>query len=259
MGSFLWAMLYSEYMEKVLTLYKKLGETPLECLNRFRLASPEYNDIPMTYAGRLDPMAEGLLIVLVGDEAKNRDFYTDLSKEYEFEVLFGFQTDTYDTLGLVGEYFENSVSEELVKKSLGEFVGNHTQKYPPYSSKTVLGTPLFTWAREGKLGEIEIPTREISIFSLSCVESKSASKEYLLSTLKERIKSVTGDFRQEEILNHWESVLVKSPNEYKLFKLHISCGSGTYVRSLVHELGQKFGCGAVAWSIKRVRVADYRI
>lgn len=246
-------------MEKVLTLYKKLGETPLECLNRFRLANPEYNDIPMTYAGRLDPMAEGLLLVLAGDEAKNRDFYTDLPKEYEFEVLFGFETDTYDTLGIVGEYFENSVSDELVKKSLGEFIGNHTQKYPPYSSKTVLGIPLFTWAREGKLGEIEIPTRDISIFSLSYSESKSVSKEYLLLTLKERIESVAGDFRQEEILNTWKTVLSSGPNEYKIFKFHVSCGSGTYVRSLIYELGQKFGCGAIAWSIKRVRVGDYTI
>jgi tRNA U55 pseudouridine synthase TruB len=51
-------------MENVLKLYKNVGETPLECLERFRVENSEYKDVPMTYAGRLDPMAEGVLIVL---------------------------------------------------------------------------------------------------------------------------------------------------------------------------------------------------
>ena len=59
-------------MKKILTLYKKLGETPLECLNRFKKAHSEYEKIPMTYAGRLDPMAEGVLLVLAGDKAKKK-------------------------------------------------------------------------------------------------------------------------------------------------------------------------------------------
>ena len=55
----------------------------------------------MTYAGRLDPMASGVLLVLAGEETKNKDKYLGLDKEYDFEILFGFATDTYDILGKV--------------------------------------------------------------------------------------------------------------------------------------------------------------
>ena len=53
--------------------YKNIGETPLECLERIRLEYGKPKDIPMTYAGRLDPMAEGLLIILVGDDCKDKE------------------------------------------------------------------------------------------------------------------------------------------------------------------------------------------
>ena len=90
----------TQIQSKIL-LYKKIGETPLECLNRFKVENSEYESLPMTYAGRLDPMAEGLLLVLVGEECKKKEDYLYLSKEYEIEVLFGFETDTADVLGKI--------------------------------------------------------------------------------------------------------------------------------------------------------------
>src|SRR5690606_34034568 len=89
-------------MQEILKLYKNLGETPLECIERFRAEHPEYAETKMTYLGRLDPMAEGLLLVLAGN-TKDREKYLALDKTYEFEVLWSFETDTYDTLGLVSE------------------------------------------------------------------------------------------------------------------------------------------------------------
>ena len=56
-------------------LNKEIGETPLECMERFRLSKGLDPLLPMTYAGRLDPMAEGVLLVLVGEECKNKDKY----------------------------------------------------------------------------------------------------------------------------------------------------------------------------------------
>ena len=98
-----------------ITLYKNRGETPLECLDRFKKENPEYEEVgpqgtlvrhdfaksKMTYAGRLDPLAEGLLLVLVGEECKKKEKYLGLDKEYEVDVLFGFATDTYDVLGIL--------------------------------------------------------------------------------------------------------------------------------------------------------------
>src|ERR1035437_1661782 len=93
----------------IITLYKNKGETPLECLERFKKDNPEYEKERMTYAGRLDPLAEGLLIVLYGDEIKNKEKYLGLDKEYEVDILFGFATDTYDVLGKVTKVAETFV------------------------------------------------------------------------------------------------------------------------------------------------------
>src|SRR3989338_8981283 len=96
--SIFFTMYYIEM--ELLQLYKNLGETPLECLHRFKAEHSEYIDTKMTYLGRLDPMAEGLLLVLAGN-TKDKEKYLSLDKTYEFEVLWGFESDTYDILGLV--------------------------------------------------------------------------------------------------------------------------------------------------------------
>jgi len=74
----------------------------------------------MTYAGRLDPLAEGLLLVLTGEECKNKEKYLGLDKEYEVDVLFGFATDTYDILGKVlsaKNYSKSEIPNENLLKS----------------------------------------------------------------------------------------------------------------------------------------------
>jgi tRNA pseudouridine55 synthase len=86
--------------EKII-LYKNRGETPLECILRFKKENPDYMNDKMTYAGRLDPLAEGLLLVLVGDECKNKEKYLKFDRKYEVEGTFWFCTDIYDLLGVL--------------------------------------------------------------------------------------------------------------------------------------------------------------
>ena len=102
-------------IKKVLKLNKKPGETPLECLNRFKVDNPEYEGEKMTYAGRLDPLASGVLLVLVGEECKKKEKYLGLDKEYELTILFGFSTDSHDVLGLI----------EDKKEGAGKAFGNY--------------------------------------------------------------------------------------------------------------------------------------
>ena len=73
--------------QKIIVLNKKEGETPLEALSNFRAKHKKYKDVKMTYAGRLDPMASGLILILAGEETKNKEKYLTLDKEYSFEVL----------------------------------------------------------------------------------------------------------------------------------------------------------------------------
>ena len=245
-------------MEKVLSLYKKEGETPLECLNRFRLEQPEYKEAVLSYVGRLDPMAEGVLLVVVGEENKNREAYLGLDKVYEVEVLFGVTTDTGDILGKVVE-----VSKSVVESNfdfLKSFIGPFTQKYPHYSSKTVNGKPLFQWAREGKLDEIEVPEKSVEIFDVKLKSNFILSGEEILKQVEERIKKVNGDFRQEEITNSWkEHVTPFIKENFSFITIEVSCSSGTYMRTLSEEIGKKLGVPAIAWRIKRLKVAQYKV
>ncbi len=249
-------------MKKILILDKKEGETPLEALESFRSKNKKYQDVKMTYAGRLDPMASGVLLVLAGNQIKNKDKYLALKKEYEFEVLFGYATDTYDILGKVGASFGGAIGATELKKSiknnLEKFTGKFIQKYPVYSSKTVLGKQLFQYGREGV--DVEAPVREVVVKQLSLLNIREITGSKLLENIEKRISKVTGDFRQEEILDVWRTELgARGEDIFFIGKFSIKCGSGTYVRGISDSLGEMIEIPALAFSIKRTKVGRWSV
>ncbi|MSR87841.1 MAG: hypothetical protein EXS69_01580 [Candidatus Zambryskibacteria bacterium] len=244
---------------EILKLYKELGETPLECLKRFKESNLEYKDTKMTYLGRLDPMAEGLLMVLAGN-TKDKEKYLGFDKTYEFEVLWGFGSDTYDMLGKVtsGKFpqrLENRIPNVL--KNIG---AKKTQEYPAYSSRTVSGKSLFMWARENKIEEIDIPERNIKIFSIEHIHTRAITGREILNEVSRRLALVSGDFRQKEIWSIWQNTLIARSNEiFLVSKFTADVSSGTYIRGLAHEMGKILKSSALAWSIKRTRVGEYKL
>ena len=253
-------------MKNIIIINKKEGETPLFALEKFRLKNTKYLNVPLTYAGRLDPMASGVLIILAEKEIKNKEKYLALDKKYNFSVLFGFSTDTYDILGKVcsrsaTNFFRQAEIRlaSLVKDNLKYFKGKFKQKYPIYSSKTVNGKPLFSYARKGE--SVEIPDRDIFVKKLIFVRIRNINSEKLFLNIKKRIKKVKGDFRQEEILKIWQKNLLGA-NKKKIFYIadfSIKCTSGTYVRSLANSLGEKMKIPALALAIKRTKVGKFYI
>ena len=249
-------------MKKIIILNKKEGKTPLETLEFFRQKHKKYKNISLTYAGRLDPMASGVLVILAGEETKNKDKYLALEKEYEFEILFGVSTDTYDILGKI-KAFENKIflKEKIIKNiknNLKYFVGRFKQEYPLYSSKTVSGKPLFVYARAGE--EPEIPSKEVSVRNLKFIKIRKVSKLKLLNKIKSRIKKVQGDFRQKEIIKIWqEKIISNEQDNFFIASFKIKCSSGTYVRGIADSLGEKMHIPALAFSIKRTKVGKYVI
>jgi tRNA pseudouridine(55) synthase len=238
--------------EKTIAIYKNEGETPLECLERFRLEQPLYKDAVLSYAGRLDPMAEGAMLVLVDEENKNREKYLNLDKTYEVEILFGVKTDTGDILGLVQET-KDIPTEKEVNEVLQFFVGAFVQKYPSYSSRTVDGKPLFQWAREGKLDEIKIPERTSEIYSIELLDKCFLKGEEILVQVKERIGKVKGDFRQEETISSWEKVLEqRKEKSFPFIRIQVHCSSGTYMRTLSERVAEQLDTVGLAWSINRL-------
>jgi tRNA pseudouridine55 synthase len=246
---------------QVLNLYKQLGETPRERLERLRVQKPHYEHEVLSYAGRLDPMAEGVMLALVGSANQRREAYLELGKEYVVDILFGFATDTYDVLGRVMETGDpDTIDRTSVQKGLNEFRGNIDMEYPPYSSKTVEGKSLFEWARNNALGALVMPSRTVTIHHIDIEQLYKVPEAVLLNYIEDSVARVTGDFRQEEILRLWKRHLKKEGDrEFPAVTVRIECTSGTYVRSIAHNLGRKLGVPALAMHILRTKVGEYSV
>jgi len=246
---------------KILTVHKPLGLSPLEAINLLREKCDEYKNTPITYAGRLDPMAEGVLILLTGETIHEKENYLKLDKEYEAEIIFGFETDTYDILGLPSQCQGSILTlGEIIIKNLKDLKGKISLPLPPYSSYKIKGKPLFQWAREGKLGEIEIPMRSTEIYETKISGSREIAAKELLAEITEKIRLVNGDFRQKEILAKWREALIAANGEkFLAVRFIITCSSGTYIRAIAHHLGQRLGVSAILLNLKRTRVGDFEI
>lgn len=266
----------------VIAVYKEWGKTPLECLDALRQKYPTLKEPPLSYAGRLDPLAEGLTLVLVGETNKDREQYLHLDKTYEVEILLGFKTDTGDLFGVpavaptvpsvtnISEGDEATIKKlsnssfinfsNEIKRVCEELVGKQQFPYPVYSSKTVQGKPLFQWMNEGRISEIEIPKTDVEIYSIELLnngesEIKEVSGSEILEKVELALKSVKGDFRYDEIRAGWNEVLKdKSEANFGVIKIECECSSGTYMRVLAEEIGEKMRVPALAYSIKRVKV-----
>lgn len=253
---------------------KKVGETPLEALERLRLEKPEYKTERLSYAGRLDPMAEGLLLVLVGSDcdAKNREKFLNLEKEYEVEILFGVGTDSYDLLGILDikrNFNKNLLEFNLdgiklrVREIIKDFMGtSNVLSYPPFSSKTINGKSMFNLALAGDLDEENLPKSPGGIQNIEIIDSKIADSAEVMLAIKSRVSKVKGNFRQAEILQKWSDFFSNAENhpvKWPILSLKVECDSGVYMRSLAKEMGDRMGIPALAYSIKRIKIGDYAL
>ncbi len=249
-------------MNEVISLYKPAGLTPSQLIDDLKKKYPSFEGVKISPAGRLDPMAEGLVLLLVGDANKRRDEFLKLDKTYEFSILFGITTDTYDLLGKVLKTdfsYSYPVLSEKLPKLLASHIGKTSQPYPPFSSKPVNGKPLFHYARTKQLEEIILPEKTVTIKELHLISLYKDTTDEVKKTTLEKISAVAGDFRQEEITKIWEEQFPSFPTTLSVAECTATVSSGTYIRSLAHTLGEELGCGALAFSIKRTKIGNYRV
>lgn len=248
-------------MKPFILLYKPQGMTPLAAIEQYRKHNPEYESVPLGVAGRLDPMANGLLLVLIGEENKKRHMYELLPKTYSMDILFGCTSDSYDLLGLV-EHCKDAgfLSQGAVQDAVARLPSSFEQEYPIYSSKPVRGKPLYWWARKGKIHEIIIPKKQVNILQKTVLSWREISTPELLATLTQKIQTVIGDFRQENIISRWSDTLASRTNQiWPIATVSITCSSGTYMRGLAHTIGQTVKTGALAFSISRTQIGTHSI
>lgn len=172
------------------------------------------------HTGTLDPMATGILPICIGKATRVSEYVTDLTKSYRAEITFGLVSDTGDLDGNIKVLVQNpEIAEEDLKQVLKEFTGTITQIPPKASAIKVNGKKLYEYHREGL--EVEIPSREVIIYSLKLVE------DFPLTSNKGYID--------------------------------IHCSKGTYIRTLCQDIGEKLGTGALMSYLIRTSVGPFNL
>lgn len=172
------------------------------------------------HSGTLDPLASGLMVVLLGEATKLSSIVTEGDKAYEVQVQLGIETDTLDITGQVEKTNPVTVKkDEVVAKALALF-GEMQLPIPLYSAKKIDGKKLYEYARDGE--EVEIPSKAMTFWDVTYLENLEAEKE----------------------------------NRYSF---HLHCSKGSFIRSWVKLLGEQLGCGAAMSVLRRTKSHDFTV
>ena len=245
----------SQLKEGVFEVLKHEGETLADLVLRFRKEKGLPTEEKVTYAGRLDPMASGIVILLAGQARFEKEKWNAKKKTYEVDILLGIETDTLDMLGLVTKVAVEGCENAWIEKTLADMKSITSLPYPMYSSRPVDGEPLFVHARRGTA--VKAPLKHVQIYDVVCVGIEERKLQSLIEEALLIIEKVSGDFRQEEIVKGWgEVALLHGEKSVQIVTIEVMCSSGTYMRSLAQWLGSQLGVPALAYRITRTNVRE---
>ena len=160
-------------MNGLIVIDKPGGITSHDVVSRLRRYTGEQS---IGHLGTLDPMATGVLPLVMGKFTRLSQYFSAAEKEYAGTIRFGFATDTYDADGdRVGEQTHPSLTLEQVRAAASRFHGEMEQMPPPFSAKKIAGTPAYKLARAGK--EVELKTAKIVIqqFAITALDGEEAA------------------------------------------------------------------------------------
>ncbi len=201
-------------MNGLLIIDKPAGLTSHDVVNRVRRILHEKS---VGHLGTLDPLATGVLPLVIGNLTRLAQFYTSSEKTYEGTIRFGFSTDTYDAQGDPTSAPQPvKLAWDQMREIASRFQGVIEQTPPPFSAKKIAGVPAYKLARNHKEVVLKPVQVEIKEFEILTVDNDRAS-----------------------------------------FRARVA--SGTYMRSVAHEMGQQLGCGAHLESLRRAAVAEFTL
>ena len=201
--------------EGILPIYKQRGITSHDVVFKARKILKMKK---IGHAGTLDPEVDGVLLLLLGGATKVSDYAMDLGKSYRAEVCLGIKTTTEDLTGEVLE--ECNVSDidiNKIKDILQTLIGEIEQTPPIYSAVKVKGKKLYEYARAGKF-DVKIPSRKVNIYDVEFIEGSDYYRD----------------------------------NKF-YFSINISCGKGTYVRTIATDIGKKLNLPSTMSKLTRTR------
>ena len=221
---------------------KEIGQTMNQVVDDIK---QKYNTNKVTYAGRLDPLAYGLVIILTDEDVHKRDEFMGKTKVYQFKIIKDIQTDTFDIMGIISNTSIDA-DFDINKISLGKQI----MEYPPYSSVPIKehNNKPYWHCTLNHLQVKNKPTKEIEIFNIKILDKTMKTKDELIKLINDKISKVTSKtFRQKDILDKWNTIEDKL---YEIYKMEIKISSGGYVRNIADKLG---GC---TYDIERIEYCN---
>ena len=202
----------------IVLLNKSRGISSFKAINKLKWI---IGSSKVGHAGTLDPIAEGLLIVMINNATKFSDNLMKRDKEYFVELELGYETATYDTEGEITEKYEGNlnISDEKILEVINSFTGEIMQVPPMYSAIKINGEKLYELARKGI--EVEREARKVKIYSIREIHVENKGKCRI--------------------------------------SFYTEVSSGTYIRSLVRDIGRKLGVYATMTRLVRTKIDKYNI
>ena len=173
------------------------------------------------HTGTLDPMATGVLVLCLGNALKVCELITANDKEYIAKVILGIETETLDTTSPIINTKKTNITKEEIEKVLNSFKGSYLQEVPKYSAVKINGKKLYEYAREGK--EIELPKKMVTIYDIQLISD------------------------------------ITYYNDTTSFYIKITVSKGTYIRSLIRDIGYKLNTYGCMDSLERTRQGIFNI
>ena len=206
-------------MDGILLINKPKGVTSRDVVNKI---SRILNTKKVGHIGTLDPLATGVLVLCINRATKLVELLIDEDKEYIAEVILGIETDTLDIDGkVIRQVNVKEIDNDKIKEALNNFKGTIKQEVPLYSSVKLKGKRLYKYARENK--KVTPPTRKVNIKELELIEG-----------------------------------ITEGDKEVK-FKIRCFVSKGTYIRSLVRDIGNYLGYPATMSNLIRTQIGDFKI
>ncbi|HET6993153.1 MAG TPA: tRNA pseudouridine(55) synthase TruB [Bacteroidia bacterium] len=208
---------------KILLIDKPLTWTSFDAVNKIRwqLKNRLKQKLKVGHAGTLDPLATGLLVICTGKFTKRIDEFQGQEKEYTGTFIIGATTPSSDLEREIDFRFPTDhITDELIYNTTKQFIGEIDQSPPLFSAINVDGKRAYEMARKGD--ETILPTRKVEI------------REFEIRNIRKLENLIAVEFR-------------------------ISCGKGTYIRSLARDFGKALNSGAYLGSLRRTRIGEFRI
>ena len=205
-------------MDGILLVDKEKGITSRDVVNKL---SKELNIKKIGHAGTLDPIATGLMVIGIGKGTKILNLLTLNDKEYIATVKMGIQTDTFDITGnIIKEKKEFNLSKEKLINTLKSFCKTYFQEVPKYSAVKINGKKLYEYARNNIELELELPKKEIIVYSIELLNYDEINKEFTFKTLVSK---------------------------------------GTYIRSLINDIGNSLDIPMTMKELRRTKSGKFRL